>query len=54
VTDQSAERPGSSFEEEGQVRGEGQVIDLRHQQAEAVPLDEGVSLAQVGFGKGGG
>src|SRR5205823_14106054 len=47
-------RPGRAFEEKGQVRGEGQPIDLRHEQSEAVLLDEVVQLAQVGFGEGGG
>src|SRR5262249_40375223 len=32
---------------------EGQAIDLRHEQAEAVLLDEVVQLGQVGFSKGG-
>ena len=54
VADQGAVRPGGSFEKERQVRGERQPIDLRHEQAEAVLLDEVVQPGQVGFGKGGG
>src|SRR5205085_1216227 len=54
VTDQGAVLPGCPFEEEGQVGGEGQAIDLRYEEAEAVLLDEVVQLGQVGFGEGGG
>jgi hypothetical protein len=53
VADQGAVRPGCPVEEEGQVAGEGQPIDLRHQDAEGVLLDEVVQPGQVGFGEGG-
>ena len=54
VADQGAVRPGCSFEEERQMRGERQTVDLRHEQAEAVLLDEVVQLGQIGFSEGGG
>jgi hypothetical protein len=53
VPDQGAEGPGLAVEEEGEVGGEGQPIDLRHQQAEAILLYEVVQPGQVGFGEGG-
>jgi hypothetical protein len=54
VTDQRSLRPACPVEEEWQVRGEGQPIDLRHEQAETVLLDEVVQFGQVGFSEGGG
>jgi hypothetical protein len=36
------------------VRGEWQVINVRHEEAEAVLLDEVVQLGQLGFGEGSG
>lgn len=54
VADERAVRPGRAFEEEGQVRGERHAIDLRHEYAKAVPLDEVVQPGRVGFGEGGG
>jgi hypothetical protein len=54
VADQCAVGAGRSVEEERQVGGQGQPIDLRHQDAEAALLDEGVQPGQVGFGEGGG
>jgi hypothetical protein len=54
VTDERAVRPGRPFKEKRQVRGEGESFDLRHEQSEAVLLDEVVELGQVGFAESGG
>src|SRR5439155_24699281 len=51
VADQGAVRPRRPVEEERQVGGEGQPIDLRHEQAKAVLLDEVVELGPIGFGE---
>lgn len=53
VADQSAVRPGVAVEQERQVGGERHAAHLRDEQAEAVPLDEGVEFVGAGLGEGG-
>ena len=54
VADQAAVRSGGSFEKKRQMRGERLAFDLRHEEAEAVLLDEVVQPGEVCFREGGG
>src|SRR5262249_56675517 len=47
VADQRAVRPRGAVQQQGQVRGEWQAIDLRDEETEAVCLDEVVELGRV-------